>query len=311
MRMTSLVTRALASSCLLSIACSSTEQAPRQGGRDGSGASGGPPVSTSGGAQAVTGVGGTTSIDLEAGSGTTAGMEDCDNILEVTYRDFEASHPDMERANPGDVVRHNLVALQLGSDKKPVFESSVGCPRVVDTPSIPGQCDNWQVTEPVIESQATFDQWYRTTEGVNLEIQKTLELMDTGGGQYVFDSTSFFPLGPDEGYGIAPTVDHHLKSNFLFTTEIHVRFKYVAGQVFTFRGDDDLWIFVNNRLAMDLGSMHAAEEGTIDFDAQAAELNIVPGQSYDMDIFHAERHTQESNFRFQTNISCFEPVVIK
>jgi len=237
--------------------------------------------------------------------------EDCDNILEVTYRDFDATHPDMERSNPGDVVRHNLVLLELGVDKKPVFASSVGCPRVALRPSTPGECDNWTVTEPVIESAQSFDQWYRTIDGVNIEIPKTLELTATSAGESVFDSTSFFPLGSTEGYGVAPTPDHHLKSNFLFTTEIHVRFTYVLGQVFTFRGDDDLWIFVNDRLAMDLGSMHAAEAGTIDFDAQAAELGIAPGQSYAMDIFHAERHTQESNFRFETNISCFEPVVIK
>lgn len=259
---------------------------------------------------AASGIGGSLGFEPTS-TGSPTMDEDCDNVLEVTYRDFDASHPDMERENPGDVVRHNLVELELGTDKKPVFASSVGCPRVELRPSQPGECDNWTVTEPVIESRESFDQWYRTVGGVNLEIEKTLELTATTNGDYVFDSASFFPLGPSEGFGIAPTPNHHLMSNFLFTTEIHVRFRYVSGQVFTFRGDDDLWIFVNDRLAMDLGSMHAAEVGTIDFDAQASELGIVAGQSYEMDIFHAERHTLESNFRFETNISCFEPVVIK
>jgi fibro-slime domain-containing protein len=188
---------------------------------------------------------------------------------------------------------------------------SVGCPRVQDTPGVPGQCDNWEVSEVVINSAETFDQWYRTVVDVNIEFQKELELTSVGGGQYEFASEAFFPLGPEEGYGVAPTPDHDQGRNFLFTTEIHVRFQYKAGQVFSFRGDDDLWIFVNGKLAMDLGSMHAPEEGSIDFDAQAADLGISIGQSYPMDIFHAERHTRDSNFRFQTNISCFEPVVIK
>lgn len=294
----------------LGCGCSGEASAPA---RDGAGASGETTTTGSPSTAAVgSSVGGSLNIDLGTGSGaTTSADEDCDSILDVTYRDFDATHPDMERDFAGDVIRHNLVALQLGSDKKPVFASSIGCPRVVERPSQPGECDNWQVSEPVIESKESFDQWYRTVAGVNLEIPKTLELTDMGGGLYVFDSTSFFPLGPDEGFGVAPTPDHHLMSNFLFTTEIHVRFRYVSGQVFTFRGDDDLWIFVNNKLAMDLGSMHAAETGTIDFDLQAQELGIVSGQSYDMDIFHAERHTLESNFRFETNISCFEPVVIK
>ena len=32
---------------------------------------------------------------------------------------------------------------------------------------------------------------------------------------------------------------------------------------------------------------------------------LTPGQTYPMDIFHAERHTNESNFRIVTTIECF------
>jgi len=45
-----------------------------------------------------------------------------------------------------------------------------------------------------------------------------------------------------------------------------------------------------------------------DFDAQASDLGIAPGNTYQMDIFHAERHTNDSNFRVETNIKCFVPV---
>ena len=115
------------------------------------------------------------------------------------------------------------------------------------------------------------------------------------------DDPDFFPL---DGLGFNEVTDGH---NFHFTTEIHVMFSYQLGQRFTFRGDDDLWIFVNGRLALDVGGLHQALEGTIDFDAQAAALGIMPGGRYRMDIFHAERQTLESNFRIETNISCFEP----
>ena len=83
-----------------------------------------------------------------------------------------------------------------------------------------------------------------------------------------------------------------------------------AGQKFTFRGDDDLWIFVNSKLALDVGGQHQALQGTIDFDAQSAALGITAGGVYSMDIFHAERQTTDSNFRIETNISCFEPGVV-
>ena len=124
----------------------------------------------------------------------------------------------------------------------------------------------------------------------------------------MFDSNAFFPLAVGEGFGESPAGSGQ---NFLFTTEIHVQFEYIGGQVFTFRGDDDLWIFVNDQLALDLGGMHNPFEGVIDFDAMATELDISPGGVYNMDIFHAERHTSASNFRVETNIRCFVPIIIE
>jgi fibro-slime domain-containing protein len=92
--------------------------------------------------------------------------------------------------------------------------------------------------------------------------------------------------------------------NFHFTTEIHTRFEYQGGETFTFTGDDDLWLFINGRLAIDLGGLHPSLSATVDLDAQAATLGITPGHEYAMDIFHAERHTDASNFRIETTIEC-------
>jgi fibro-slime domain-containing protein len=240
---------------------------------------------------------------LSGNSGS--GGAQCSSTLSVTYRDFSQMHPDFEMAFRGDVVRRQLVQATLDANRKPAYKSSIGCPYKMGTPLA---CDNWTVTQPVIASSDSFAQWYRTTSGVNIEFTKTMTLAETpaGSGEYVFDSTAFFPLAPTEGFGITPP-GNHLGQNFLFTTEIHVQFGYVAGQRFTFRGDDDLWVFVNGNLALDLGSVHAAAEGTIDFDAEAAALGIFPGSVYPMDVFQAERHTDSSNFRITTNISCFVP----
>lgn len=229
--------------------------------------------------------------------------DECDGNIPVLYRDFNEFHPDFEMAFRGDVVRRQLIGATLGPDHKPTFASSIGCPAQQGTPTA---CANWMVQQPVITSAQTFDQWYRNVDGVNVPIEGMLSLVETppGSGIYIYASSDFFPISNDQGFGVTPA-GFWMNKNFLFTTEIHLNFEYVAGQTFQFRGDDDLWIFVNGKLALDLGSLHGPEIGVINFDAQAAELGITPGRAYAMDIFHAERHTEGSNFAIQTNIACF------
>jgi fibro-slime domain-containing protein len=289
--------------CLsLSLGCSASGGAGVPGGIDGGAARGPDNPGT------LTGTGGSvTKIDVP-----DAAPEDCDNVLNVVYRDFKETHPDFEMSFPGDVVRRGLVASELGADSKPVYESPVGCPALSTTPL---SCDNWgdtwaQTAMPVLSTRQNFDQWYRDTPDVNIRFEKELVLGDNGAGDYLYSSNAFFPLEPTEGWGITPADHSYLGKNFLFTTEIHLRFSYVAGQKFTFFGDDDLWIFVNRKLALDLGSLHSQASGTIDFDAQAGALGIQPGFAYPMDIFHAERHTDGSNFQIETNIACFTPVQV-
>jgi fibro-slime domain-containing protein len=258
-------------------------------GSNGSGTAGAPLINTD------------ASVEMDAG--------DCGSTLDVLYRDFDESHPDFEAPFAGDVVRRGLVEVTLGADQKPVFKDRVGRPALAMSPTAIDP--DWSPTQPVIESLASFEQWYNTSD-VNRAIPKKLVLTESlpGTGIFGYESSSFFPVEPSEGFGITPK-NNDMGMNFLFTTEIHVKFQYTAKQKFTFRGDDDLWIFVNGQLALDLGSMHGPEEGTIDFDAQAASLNITVGNYYAMDVFHAERHMRGSNFKITTNIACFTPSIVK
>jgi fibro-slime domain-containing protein len=290
---------------VVAIACSpSGNGAPAGVGEGGSSAASG---GTSGIPTSGTGTGATGAI-IEPGDPPDDNPE-CDSVLEVTYRDFTETHPDFEMPFRGDVVRRGLVAPDLGTDRKPAFLNNVGCPADTATPLA---CANWMVTEPTLSTAEAFAQWYNDVTDVNVRVEKELPLTESpaGSGEYAFDSANFFPLETTEGSGPSP-MGHYTGQNYLFTTEIHVQFGYRAGQRFTFRGDDDLWIFVNGKLALDLGSLHGPEQGTIDFDAQAATLGITPGQTYAMDIFHAERHTDGSNFRVTTNIACFTDVVVR
>ncbi len=53
-----------------------------------------------------------------------------------------------------------------------------------------------------------------------------------------------------------------------------------------------LQAFVNNYLAVDLGSLHGIEQGAIVFTAgNAAAFGMHVGEVYNLDVFHAERYS--------------------
>ena len=82
--------------------------------------------------------------------------------------------------------------------------------------------------------------------------------------------------------------------------ELHLDFNYRAadGQFFRFVGDDDVWVYINDQLVIDLGGVHGATEQYVDVDRLGLEHNEV----YTLDFFFAERHRTQSNFRVETNI---------
>jgi fibro-slime domain-containing protein len=232
-----------------------------------------------------------TTMGVEETTGSTTEPDDttgepppppppCGTVLKATIRDFSFSHPDFE-VYSGNTAYKGLVLPDLGPDQKPVYAH-------------PGPT-------PQTSGPEAFAQWYNDVPGVNHTFQVDLPLTEIQPGLYQFADNTFFPI---DGLGFG---NEGQPNNFAFTTEIHTQFSYNGGEVFTFIGDDDVWVFINNKLALDLGGLHPQLTDSINLDAQAASLGITPGQSYPMDIFHAERHTNESNFRIDTTIACFVP----
>ncbi len=92
--------------------------------------------------------------------------------------------------------------------------------------------------------------------------------------------------------------------NQQFCFESHATFTYKEGQEFTFRGDDDIWIFIGGRLAVDNGGTHLAAPGHVvlsnlkDKNGEA----LVPGKDYAIDIFFCDRRTTMSNVIIKTNM---------
>lgn len=239
------------------------------GGGSGKGGGSGAAIGT-GGSSAGSGTGAT-------GAGGGDGGDDlCGSTLTGTVRDFKASHPDFEYTigvDPG------IVQKALGADGKPVYASAT--------------------TTPTTNGKASFDQWYNDVPGVNQKKHHAITLTNTGGNTWTYSSNAFFPI---DGELFGNEGNAH---NYHFTYELATKFRYEGGEVFTFTGDDDLFVFINGKLGIDLGGVHGAMSGTINLDASASELGISVGNVYALDFFFAERHTSESNFRIDTSIATF------
>lgn len=91
--------------------------------------------------------------------------------------------------------------------------------------------------------------------------------------------------------------------NMSFTMEMHQKFVHEAGQFFSFRGNDDLFVFVDGKLAMDIGGVHNAVELTLDLDT----LGLTVDQEYWFDLFLAERNGWGSEVLIETNIMWYDP----
>lgn len=197
----------------------------------------------------------------------------CGSTIIGIVRDFSDDHDDFQSYCCGQ--REGLVEEVLGADKKPVY-AHAGSTNMTSGPD-------------------EFAEWYNTVEDVNRPYWLYINL-EPNDDVYTFHSDAFFPVD-DAGFG-----NEGRQHNFHFTTEIHTKFRYKGGEVFRFTGDDDVFVFINDRLVIDLGGVHGALSAEVELDAIAYEIGLTVGERYDLDLFQAERRTSESNFRIDTTL---------
>ncbi len=232
------------------------------------------------------------------------------NVVGV-IRDFLPTHPDFNVV-PSNGYGHYCgnIAQQLDADGKPVFigggyrvaqewrdrqsRQIAWCMYSQARDDKEGKGQKGSLDTGAITSDATFAQWFRDVPGVNMSRIHALTLTLQPDGMYEFTTNDFHPI---DNALLGNDADGH---NFHFTFEISANFAYdpAGDPMLEFVGDEDIWVFVNNQLVIDLGGIGGNSNQFIDLE----RLNLTPGNTYTLKFFHAERKQPKSQFRFRTNI---------
>jgi fibro-slime domain-containing protein len=208
-----------------------------------------------------------------------------DPILSATFLDFRSTQPDFEGTGipPTNVTNPPLdmgiVESALDSNNLPVY---AGDPTTLTT-----------------TGKQDFDVWYRSTPGINESFSENLTMMPAANppGYFSYENQAFFLL---DNQGFGNETELH---NFDFTMSTESSFIYKGGETFAMASDDDSWLFLNRRLAIDLGGLHDSQRGTVALDAVAGQLGLVVGTEYPLDVFYAERHVTGAVFSITCTIA--------
>lgn len=195
--------------------------------------------------------------------------------FDKTYNPFAEAGPGDDCPQSGGSETQGLVGKALGSNGFPVWTGWETC-------DIGGPMDSPQY-------------WFRDTFAVASTTIRLPLSRPVDSSNWSYSNLAFFPL--DTVVAWAPVKDH----NFGFCTHTQFQTMNVPGGVISIRGDDDIWLFGDDTLRIDLGGQHGPVSGRYNF----SRFPQAEGAVIDFDLFQCERHAVGSDLTISSNIRIF------
>jgi fibro-slime domain-containing protein len=234
------------------------------------------------------GAGGT--MTAAGGTGGTASNESC-AMPDFTgvVRDFTDKHPDFEPVGgPDGSEMIGAIKPELDAMGKPVW-------------ALPGAYVEPISAITLVQGKDSFAQWFRDTPDLNQSTEYKLPVVMQQNGSLLIGAMDFRPID-GKLFGnkdvTKQTITGDDGRNQLFTYELIAEFEYQGNgkELIIVVSDDDSWVFVNNKLAIDNGGLHGVSGGNISFMARAADFGLEKGKRYKLHFFMADRNLAGATF---------------